>query len=95
MSSIPSDLQRITASPEDNDVDEIVIASVDIHLERMSDGSVWFALYRPGNDTRLSFWLTAERRGDLRVAAYWDGSRPWSDVSHEVRRHFHIADDDS
>ena len=87
--SIPEHLQRVTASPLDNDVDEIVIRSVDIHLERMSDGTVWYALYRPGSDTRLSFWLTAERRDDLRVSAYWEGT-PWSDVSHEIRNHFHI-----
>ena len=83
MSDIRHNLQRITASPDDNDVDEIVIKGVDIHLERMSDGQVWYALYRPGEETRISFWLTAERRGDLRVSAYWEGD-PWPDVPNEL-----------
>jgi len=74
---------RITASPADNDVDEIVATGVDLHLERMEDGAVWFVLYREGSVSSLHFLFRASRRNDLRVAAYWDGD-PWPDVRHEV-----------
>ena len=76
---------RITASPGDRDVDEIVATGIDIHVERVSDGQVWFALYRDDVPDALHFWLTAERKGELAVSAYWDGV-PWPDMRHEIRR---------
>ena len=75
-------LQRLTASPDDNDVDEIVLDNISLHMERMSDGQVWMAAYRDGVDSRLTFWFTAERRGTIRSSAYWEGS-PWPDVALE------------
>ena len=77
--------QRITASPEDGDIDEIVARGVTLHVERMHDSQVWFAIGRPGTESELHFWFTAERRGELRTSAYWDGE-PWPDVRHDIRR---------
>jgi hypothetical protein len=84
-------LQRITASPLVADVDEIVAHGVNIHLERMAGGQVWFALYREGSESSLHFWLTAQRRGGLHVSAYWDGD-PWPDIRHEVTDQFGVDD---
>lgn len=84
--------QRITASPADNDVDEIVAETVDIHLERMSDGLVWFALYRKGVESRLSFWIQARSKNELQVSAYWEGE-PWPDVKNEIVKWFPVEGD--
>ena len=76
---------RITSSPLDNDVDEIVLTGIDLHVERMDDGTVWMAAYRDGVESRLTFWFTAERKGDLHTSAYWEGA-PWDGVEHEAHR---------
>jgi hypothetical protein len=90
--SMTTNNQRITSSPLDNDVDEIVLDGIQLHVERMDDGTVWMAAYRDGVKSRLTFWFTAERKGELRTSAYWEGD-PWPDVRHEAHRWPRIEED--
>lgn len=80
--AIPLEYQRVTHY-DDGMLDEVVLCGVDIHLERMSDGSVWLGVYRPDSEVRLSVWLTASRKDVLTAFAKWDGEAdesPWDGV---------------
>lgn len=47
-------IERVEWEPENGDdaIDEIVATGVDIHIERMSDGLYWMAIYKSGRDDR-------------------------------------------
>jgi hypothetical protein len=36
--------------------DELLAEGVDVHIERMGDGSYWIALRKDGQDQRVQFW---------------------------------------
>lgn len=84
--------QRITAGPGDNDIDEIVADFDEIHIERMDNGLFWMHLTRHNTPTGLHVWFTAERRGDLRLSAHWNGD-PWPDITHTITKWFPTGED--
>jgi hypothetical protein len=64
-------------------LDEIFLEGVDIHLERMSDGSVWMGIERDDSETSLVLNFGAGY-GDLSVSVHWEGEdddeKPWPGV---------------
>lgn len=38
---------------------------VTVHVERMSDGDIWMAIYEESTDTDVHMWFRAVRKGEL------------------------------
>ena len=58
---------------EDGDPDDVVApwprrldgTPVTVHVERMSDGDVWMAIYDKAMDTDVHMWFHARKKGEL------------------------------
>jgi hypothetical protein len=66
---------RILYESDGDLVDEIVCSGVDIHVEVMSDDSIWMGVYRDGKRLSVNFHKTS-KRGPIAYFVEEDGE-PW------------------
>ena len=67
---------RILWNRRDDDIDEIVLSGVDVHVEQMSDRCWWIGIYR-GKETYWMGNFVADSRGRMRFVEQENAGIEW------------------
>lgn len=77
-------VERILWNRRGEDIDEIVLTGVTVHVEQMDDRCWWIGVYKPGGERYWMGNFVADSRGRMRFVEQENNGIVWDrDGSHE------------